>query len=268
MTLLREKVFVLIQFTVIVLMSVAAGYAFQHTETVYKFNGLCVYRYFAYFAAVFLGYLCFSRYKRLVGLTFSLALSVVALSPISPTAIELFVIIVPLLAVLMGATSILAFPSLQRKGFFEFLFVLILPSLLTESRINGSSGLIATTESPGYLALSAISICVVGGYFYLKYATLANMNRLALLSSGGSNVDVARVSRMNNNIFGLIVIGACGTAFSLMLATPIFSDVLRGTLGSRPIYTVALALGLGLALTTLLYIFQLYGKSTPRTIKK
>jgi hypothetical protein len=267
-TELRERKSALLQFTVIVLMSVAASYAFQHTETVYKFNGLCIYRYIAYSAAVLFGYLCFSCYKRIVGLAFSLTLSVVVLSPIGSTAIELFVLFVPLLAALMGTTVILAFPDSQKKGFFEFLFVLILPSLLTESRISGSASLIATTESPGYLALSAITVCIVGGYFCLKYATLANINRLALLSSGAGTLDVAQVSRASNNIVSLIVMCACGTAFSLMVATPIFGDALRGTFFSQPIYVVASALGLALALTALLYIFQLYGREAPRTIKE
>lgn len=264
----RERVVGLLQFAVIVLMSVAASYAFQHTETVYRFNELCVYRYFVYAAAVFLGYLCFSQYKKSVGLAFSLSLSVVAISPLGLTAIELFPLFVTILAILMGTTSVLVFPNPRGKGFFEFLFVLVLPSLLTMSRIGGSAGLIATVESPGYLELSAIVACIVGGYFYLRYATLANRNRLALLSSGGGNADVAKASRTSNNIAGLIVIGASGTAFSLMVAAPVFGDALRGTLISQPIYVVATALGLALALTTLLYIFQLYGRRTLRMIKE
>jgi hypothetical protein len=265
---LREKVFILLQLTVIVAMSAAGGYAFQHTETVYEFNGLCIYRYFAYFAAVFLGYLCFSCYKKVVGLVFSLTLSILALSPIGPIVIEQFPLFAPFLAVLMGATSFMAFPNLRRRGFFEFLLVLILPSILAESRIVGSSGLIATKESPGYLLLSAITVCIIGGYFYLRYAALTNLNRLALLSSGGSELDVTRVNQANNNIVGLIVLGACGTAFSLMAATPFFADALRGTLVSQPIYVVASALGLALALLTLLYVFQLYGREPREQLRK
>ena len=259
---------ILLQFIVIVFMSAAAGYAFQHTETVYEFNGLSIYRYFTYSAAVFLGYLCFSCYKKVVGLAFSLTLSILALSPIGPIAIEQLPLFAPLLAMLMGATSFLAFPNFRRRGFFEFLLVLILPAILAESRIVGSSGLIATKESPEYLLLSAITVCIIGGYFYLRYAALAHSNRLALLSSGGSELDVDRVNQANNNIVGLIVLGACGTAFSLMAATPIFADTLRGTLVSQPIYVIASALGLALALLTLLYIFQLYCKEPREQLRK
>jgi hypothetical protein len=264
----KEKAFVLLQLVVIVAMSAAAGYAFQHTKTVYEFNGLCIYRYFAYSAAVLLSYLSFFHYKKVVGLAFSLTLAILALSPIGPIVIEQFPLFAPLLAVLMGATSFLAFPNFRRRGFFEFLLVLILPSILAESKIVGSSGLIATTESPGYLLISAITVCIIGGCFYLRYATFTNLNRLALLSSGGSEFDVAKVSQANNNIVGLIVLGACGTAFSLMAATPIFADALRGAFTSQPVYVVASAFGLALALLTLLYVFQLYGKEPQERQRK
>ena len=249
-------------------MSAAAGYAFLHTKTVYEFNGLCIYRYIAYFATVFLGYLCFSSYKKAVALAFSLSLAILALSPIGPVAIEFFPLFSPLLAVLMGATSFLAFPDSRRRGFLEFLLVLILPSILAGSRIVGSSGLIATKESPGYLLVSAITVCIIGGYFYLRYAALANQNRLTLLSRGGSELDVAKVSQANNNIVGLIVLGACGTAFALMAATPIFANALLGALVSQPAYVVASAFGLALALLTLLYVFQLYGKEPRERLRK
>ena len=127
---MREKAFVLFQLTVIVAMSAAAGYAFQHTQTVYEFNGLCIYRYIAYFATVFLGYLCFSSYKKVVGLAFSLTLAVLALSPIGPIVIELFPLFAPLVAVLMGAISFLVFPDSRKRGFLEFLLVLIFHRLV------------------------------------------------------------------------------------------------------------------------------------------
>jgi len=165
----------LLQFAVIVLTSVAASYAFQNTESAYQVNGLGFYRYLAYISAVFLSYVCFSHYKKRVALAFSFALSAVALSPIGQQAVELFPLLVPLLAVLMGVTSVLVVPSSRGKGFFEFLVVLVMPTILAESRIGGTSGLLATTKSIGYLELSAITASVVGGYFYLRYATSANL---------------------------------------------------------------------------------------------
>ncbi len=265
---MKEKTFMAIQLAVVALMSSAAGYAFLHTRTVYEFNGLCIYRYIVYVVAVFLGYVCFSKYKRLVGLGYSLVLSAIAVSPMGSAAIEQFPLFVPFLALIMGAASILVFPDSRRKGFLEFLIVLILPSILAESNIVGSAGLLATKESPGYLLTSAVTVCVVGGYFFLRYATLANLSRIALLSSGGSSIDVAKVSRSNNSIVGLIVLSACGTAFSLVVAAQFAAELLQGAFISQPINVVALALGLAFALIALLYIFQLYGRRSLRTTKQ
>lgn len=255
----------LLQIIVIALMSVAASRAFQYTETTYRLNGLCFYRYVAYSTTVFLGFVCFSRYKKYIALAFSLALSAVALSPFGQKAIELFPSVVPLFALLMGVTTILIVPSSQGRGFFEFLIVLILPAILAESRIGGSFGLLATTESIGHYELSAIAVSIVGGYFYLRYSALANLSRLELLSSGGNKKDVAEVSKRCNIITILVVIGASGIAAFLMAATPIVADFLRVTVVALPLYVVALAMCAGVAVATILYIFQLSHKETSQT---
>jgi hypothetical protein len=250
----------LLQFTVIILMSAAASYAFEHTETQYQINGLCFYRYLAYAITVFLGYVCFAQYKKYIGLAFSFTLSAVALSPIGQQAIELFPSVVPFLAVLMGATTVLIVPSSRGRGFFEFLVVLVLPAVLAESRIGGSFHLLATTESIGYYELSAVTASIVGGYFYLRYAALANLRSLELLSSGGNEKEVAKVNRWCNVMMGLIVISASGIASLLMVTAPIAADALRATLAALPLYVLTLAIGAGIAITAILYIFQLTHK--------
>ena len=256
---------ILLQFTVIVLMSVSASYAFQHTETAYQINGLCFYRYLAYAITVFLGYICFSHYKKYLGLVFSFTLSAVALSPIGQKVIELFPSVVPFLAVLMGVTTVLVIPSSRGRGFFEFLVVLILPAILAVSRIGGSDRLLATAQSVGYYELSAITVIVVGGCFYLRYAALANLSSLDLLSNGGNEKDVAEVSRRCNFIIILIAIGASGIAAFLMVTAPIVADALRATVATLPLYVLALAMGAGVAITTISYIFQLAHKDHART---
>ena len=243
-------------------MSVAASYAFQHTETVYQINGICFYRYLAYVIAVFLGYLCFSDYKKYIALAFSFALSAVALSPIGLKAIELFPSVVPFLVVLMGVTTVLIVPSSRGRGFFEFLVVLILPALLAESRIGGSFRLLATTESIGYYELTAITVSIVGGYFYLRYATLANLSRLKLLSNGGNEKDVTKASKRCNLIIVLIVISASGIAALSMATAQIVADALRATVAALPLYVLTLAMGAGIAITTIFYIFQHSYKET------
>jgi len=241
-------------------MSVAASYAFQYTETTYQINGLCFYRYLAYTITVFLGYICFAHYKKYVGLAFSFALSAVALSPIGQKAIELFPSVVPFLAVLMGVTTVLVIPNSRGRGFLEFLVVLILPAVLAVSRIGGSFHLLATTQSIGYYELSAITVIIVGGYFYLRYAALANLSSLELLSNGGNENDVAEVSKRSNTLIILTVISASGIAAFLMTTAPIVADALQAAVVALPLYVLVLALGAGIAITTIFYIFQLFQK--------
>jgi len=253
---------VFLQFTVITSMSVAASYTFQHTETAYQIEGLCFTRYLAYLMAIFLVYICFSHYKKYIALTSSLTLSVIALSPIGLKALELFPLVVPFLAVLMGVTVVLVVPNSQGRGFFEFLAVLILPAILAESRIGGSVGLLAITESISYYELSAITVSVVGGYFYLRYAALANLSRLELLSSGGNEVDVVSASRRCNIITILVVLGASGISVVLMITAPIVADALRATVIAQPLFVLALATGAGIAITAIFYVFRLSHKET------
>ncbi len=254
---LLKRTPMLLQFAVVVLMSTAASYAFQHTETTYQINGLCFYRYLAYSMAVFFGYVCFSQYKKHIALTVSLVLSAVALSPVGQEAIALFPSLVVFLAVLMGVTTILIVPNSRGKGFFEFIVALILPAILAESRIGGSSGLLATTNSVGYYELSAITVAIVGGYFYLRFATLSSLARLELLSSGGNEQDVAEASKQCNMTTILIIIGASAIAASLMVTAPLVADALRATVASLPLYVLILAMGAGIAIPTIFYMFQL-----------
>ena len=252
----------MLQFTVIVLVSIAASYSFQHTETVYQINGVCFYRYFAYGITVVLGYVSFSHFKKYVGFVFSFALSAVAVSPLGQEAIELFPLVVPFLAVLMGVFTILLIPSSQGKGFFEFLVVLILPAILAASRIGGSFQLLATTRSIGYPELSVITATIVGGFFYLRYAALANSSSLKLLSNGGDKKDVAEVSKQCNIIAMLITISASGIAAFLMVIAPIVASVLRATIGAPSLCIIASAIAAGIAMTTIFYIVQLSRRET------
>jgi len=246
----------LLQFTVIVLTSLVASYVLQNTESAYQVNGLGFYRYLVYISAVFLSYVCFSHYKKRVALAFSFALSAVALSPIGQQAVELFPLLVPLLAVLMGVSSVLVVPSSRGKGFLEFLVVLVLPAILAESRIGGMSGLLATTKSIGYLELSAITASVVGGYFYFRYVTSANLGRLELLSNGGNEKDVAEVAKLSTTIIILIVAVASGISALLMITAPIAANAIQATAAAVPVFVLALTMIAGLAVTTIFYVFQ------------
>ena len=241
----------------IVLLSAVASYAFQHTETTLRIYGVCFYRYLAYSITVVLSYVCFSRFNKFIAIAFSCALSVIALSPVSLGAIEMFPTLVPLLAVLMGVTTILVIPKVQGRGFFELIAVLVFPSIFAESRIGGSFRLLATTESLGFYELSIITVIIVGGYFYLRYLALADLSRLELLSSGGNESDVARVTASYNLTTIIIVLGASATAAILMITGLIVADALRAAAIVIPLYVLALAMGAGIAIASLFYIFNL-----------
>ncbi len=179
------------------------------------------------------------------------------LSPLSQEAIEFFPSAVPFLGVLMGVTTVLIIPSSQGRGFFEFLLVLTLPAILAVSRIGGSDQLLATTQSISYYELSAVTTIILGGYFYLRYATSANMSSLRLLSSGGSEKEVDDASRLCNVTAILITVGASGIAAFLMITTPIVVDALRATGGMTPFCVLFLAMGVGIAITAILYVSQI-----------
>lgn len=248
----------LLQFVVILLMSISATYAFQSTTTNYQINGLCFYRYVAYAAAILLGYVCFSNYSRYVALIFGLALSVLAFSPIGLAALELFPSIVGVLAGLMGVTTILVVPTARGKGFFELLVVLVAPAILAESRIGGSANLLAVTRTLGYHELTAVTVCIVGGYLYLRYAALANANRRQLLSDGGGEEDVAKASELGNLVSLLVVAGASAAAACLMLSAFVVTRALQATALVIPLGVLVLAMGVGITIViAIVHMYQL-----------
>lgn len=246
----------LLQFLAILLTSVAASYAFQHTQTTFEISGLCFYRYVVYGLAAPLGYICFSRVRRTIALVFSLSLLIAAFSPVGQEALSLFPIFVPFVTMAMGAATILIEPKSRGRGFLEFVVVLILPAVLAESRIGGSSRLIATVESIGYNELVAVVVCVFGGCVYLRYATLANLNSSDLLSRGGDDKTMAKLSIWSNLFTVLVVAGACGTAAISMIAVPIVAVPLQKVFVTLPIYFLVLTLGAGVAIITILYILR------------
>jgi hypothetical protein len=266
---LTQRTPVLIQLGIIASMSVAASYAFMYTETAIQLDGLCFYRYVVYFAAIVLGFWCFSRYRKSVGLAFAVALVLIVFSPFRIEAVRFFPLAVPFLAVFMGVTSILAVPKSWGRGYFEFVVVLVLPALLAVSRIGGPAGLIATVSSIGYYELSFVTIVVVGGYFYLKYAALANLNKAKLLSNGGTLKDVADANRLGNILTARVLLGACGVTAVLMVAVPSVADAFRGMSAGSPLSALALELIAGMVAVTVLYLLRpRRGESVMQSQKK
>jgi hypothetical protein len=253
---LTLKTPVLIQVGIIAAISVASSYAFIFTQTTIQLNGMCFYRYVVYVAAIVLGFWCFSRYRESVGFAFAVALTIIIFSPYGTEAVRLFPLAVPFLAVIMGVTSILVVPKSWGRGYFEFVVLLVLPALLAVSRIGGSAGLIATVSSISYYELSLVTIVVVGGYFYLKYAALANANKAKLLSNGGAPKDVADANRLGNILTARVMLGACAVAAVLMIAVPSVADAFRGISAGSPLSVLALELIAGMVAVMALYLLR------------
>jgi len=253
---LEKKASLLLQLTAVVVISVAASYAFQRTQIAYQINGLSISLYIAYGVTIIFGYICFSPYKKSVALVFSLALSAVAFSPISSDTLQFFPLLIPILACLMGVTTILVVPSSRGKGFFGYVLVLALPAVLSESRIGGTTPLLSTIESIGYHELSALSVIIVGGCFYLRCANLANLSRLEFLSKGGDEKEVAAVDGWCSRITLLIIVSASIIAAAAMFTVPLVTSALQAANLSAPFYVVALAMGAGIAVIAGLYVLQ------------
>ncbi len=87
--------------------------------------------------------------------------------------------------------------------------------------------------------------------------TLADLGRLELLSNGGNESDVAGVTAGYNLATIIVVLGASATAAVLMITGLIVADALQAAAIVIPLYVLALALGAGIAIASLFYMFNL-----------
>jgi hypothetical protein len=166
----------------------------------------------------------------------------------------------------MGVNTVLLVPNSRAKGFFELLAVLILPAVLAESRIGGADHLLATAKSIDYYELAAITVITVGGCLYLRYATFANSRRLELLSNGGTEDDLTKVSEWSNLVVLLVVICASGLSIFLITVASIAGHALRPAIGMMPLNVLGLALGAGVAVViAVFYVDQLSKRESRRS---
>lgn len=117
-------------------------------------------------------------------------------------------------------------------------------------------GLLAITESIGYGLLSVITACVVGAYFYLRYANLASLSSRELLANGGNEVDVLRVSTWSSQITAVVVACASFIAAILMTTAPVLADVVRSPILGSPAYILVLAMGAGIVVVVIIRILS------------
>lgn len=249
------------QVIVIVLMSISASYTFLNTRTNFTINEICFYRYLAYGMTVVFSYFCVSRYNKYIALLLSLALSALALSPLSKEVVEVFPTFVSFFAILMGITTVLLVPDARGQGFFEFLLVLILPAILAESRLGGFPYFIVTSQSLTHYEVFVVTVAIVGGYFYLRYATWGNLARSDLLSKDEREGEANAVNRWTSFISGIIIAGAIGTTAFLAIVAPVIAGVFQPLFKDQTFYAFALMGCIGIVVVTAIFTFQILAKT-------
>ena len=246
---------------VIVLMSVSASYAFLNTQTNFPINNICFYRYFAYGMNVVFSYVCVSHYNKRIAFLLSFALSALAFSPFSKDVVEAFPTFISFFAVLMGITTVLLVPAARGRGFFEFLLLLVMPTVLAESRIGGFPHLIATSHSITYYEIFIVSLTIVGGYFYLRYATLGNLLYRDFLSKGEEESEANTVNEWTGFMSGIIVVVAVVTAALLAIVAPTVTSVIRLVFEDLNFYAFALMGFKGIVVVGAILTFQILTKT-------
>jgi hypothetical protein len=178
---------------------------------------------------------------------------------------EMFPTFVPLFATLMGIVTVLLVPEARGRGFFEFLMVLILPSLLAESKVIDFRYFIATSKCVTSYEIFTVTIAVIAGYFYLRYAALGNLERRNFLSKGEMKTNVSVISQWTNLISGIIITGAAGTVIFLAIVTPVVAEAFQPIFKDQPLYMFAFAGCIGIVVVIILVAFQIqtrYAKET------
>jgi len=250
-----------LQLAVIIGISVAASYIFQHTHMAIEVNGICAYCYVAYAATIVFCYVCVSHYSKYPAFFLSFALlSLVIFGP-HQKVIGLFPVFTPLLATLMGFFSVLLVPDAKGRGFFGFLFVLILPVLLAESKVGGF--LLLTSGSSASYEVYAITITIIGGCFYLRYAVSTNSIHREFVLKGASQEDVGAISWWSNLIVASMVAGSVATASLLPFAAPILEKGFQQYVAAVPLFILVLTVGLGVVVVMMYLLRTSAGEGLP-----
>lgn len=242
-----------LQVAVIALISFAASHVFQRADAIIQIDGIHAYRYIAYVATIILWYVCASKYNKYLAFSSSSVLLVLAILS-QQKVIDSFPAIAPFFGILMGVFTVLLAPTARGRGFVEFLFVLILPALLAESRLGGS--VIPTLEGIFVFEVYAVTVTVVGGYFFLRYMGSAVLTHRELLSRGASEEDTWTITQKNSFITGTLVVAATATAALLATATSILTNTLQPYFAGLPLHIFLLEIIIGVVIVVIIYYFQ------------
>lgn len=176
-------------------------------------------------------------------------------SPLQTTLQLLFMLAIAI-GILVGTVTVFKLKS-PGSGFFIFLLILLLPAILTESRV---SIFLIMQARKGFLRYEVymLSIAVVGGYFYLRHVALSNRTRSQLLIKGGSEESLTQAAKWGGYITGLTVLGTIAIVLLLTVGVPILANALQpNPVMWLPIYIfIFLGTVLGIVVVIMVHSYQ------------
>jgi hypothetical protein len=250
---LRRIAFAALPIAVISFISFAASRLFWHADTVIQVDGIPVYRYIVYFAAMVLWYVCTYKYNKYLAWAIPSILLASAILG-QQRVIDSFQAIVPFSAIAMGVFATLLAPASRGRGFVEFLLVLIAPALLAESRLGGS--VIPLQNGVLTYEIYAVTISVVGGCFYLRYMATADTERRDLLFRGANKEDAHVFGQRSSFLIGLVIVAATGTSAILATTTSFLTNALQQFFAGLPLHIFLIETIIGVIVVATIYYFQ------------
>lgn len=256
---LRRTTSAALPIAVISLISYAASHLFWRIDPIIQVDEVHVYRYIVYFAAIILWYVSTCKYNKHLALAIPSILLALAILG-QQTVIDSFQAIVPISAIAMGVFATLLAPASRGRGFVEFLLVLIAPALLAESRLGGS----VIQLQNGFVAyeIYAVTISVVGGYFYLRYKSIADLTRRDFSFRGADEEDVHVFSQRSSFVIGLVIVAATGTSALLAATTSFLTNALQRFFAGLPLHIFLIEIILGVIVVATIYHFQTSAEET------
>jgi hypothetical protein len=250
---LRSTASAALPLLVISLISFAASHLFWRIDSVIQVEGIHVYRYIVYFAAMILWYVSTCKYNKYLALAIPSILLALAILG-QQTVIDSFQAIVPVSAITMGVFATLLAPASRGRGFVEFLLVLIAPALLAESRLGGS--IIQLQNGIVAYEIYVITVSVVGGYFYLRYKATADLTRRDFLFRGADEEDAHIFSQRSSFVIGLVIVAATGTSALLATTTSFLTNALQQFFVGLPLHIFLIEIILGVIVVATVYHFR------------
>lgn len=158
--------------------------------------------------------------------------------------------------ILLGVITVLKLES-PGSSFFVYLLFLLLPAILTESRVSFFPIMEARKGLLKY-EVYMLSIAVVGGYFYFRHVSLSKRTRLQLLVKGGSEESLDQAAKWGGYVTGLTVLGTVAIVLLLTSGVPILSSTFQpNPVAWLPIYIlIFLGTAIGIMVVVMVHFYQ------------